>query len=132
MGAFCGLRIPYDRTVEGTGEEPVGPPHYPGVFAWENANTPYVYPWGLKERNPFFVGPYQERQCVNTLRKYEKDESRRLQRIVEQMNELHADMGGRDDRPERVALLKAMALLQSEIDRASQEFVNGAAPAPTT
>jgi hypothetical protein len=57
MGAFTGLRIPYDHTVEGE-ELPPGPPHYPGHHSSELSNTPYVYPWGRKERNAFFVGPY--------------------------------------------------------------------------
>ena len=54
---------------------------------------------------------------MNNLRQYEKDESQNLRKIVEQMNNLHAKMGGRDSRPERKALVKAMAVLQKEIDR---------------
>ena len=57
MAAFDGLRIPYDRTAAGEDPEP-GPAHYPGDYGSENSNTPYLYPWGRKERNPFFVGPY--------------------------------------------------------------------------
>jgi hypothetical protein len=57
MGAFDGLRIPYDHTTDGEDPEP-GPAHYPGDYASENSNMPYLYPWGRKERNPFFVGPY--------------------------------------------------------------------------
>lgn len=54
---------------------------------------------------------------MDNLRKFEKDESQNLRKIVEQMNNLHARMGGRDGRPERVALLEAMAVLQKEINR---------------
>lgn len=54
---------------------------------------------------------------ANNLRQYEKAESQKLQRLVEDMNRLHALMGGRDDRPERVALLKCMAILDEEIKR---------------
>jgi hypothetical protein len=54
---------------------------------------------------------------MNNLKQYEKDERDNLRKIVEQMNNLHARMGGRDDRPERVALLEAMRVLQEEIDR---------------
>lgn len=57
MGAFDGLRIPYDRTTDGEDPEP-GPAHYPGSYNDEISNTPYLYPWGRKERNPFFIGPY--------------------------------------------------------------------------
>ena len=55
---------------------------------------------------------------MNNLKQYEKDESQNLQKIVEQMNALHAQMGGRDARPERKALLRAMRVLQKEITRA--------------
>lgn len=54
---------------------------------------------------------------ANNLRQYEKDESQKLQRLVEDMNRLHALMGGRADRPERAALLKCMAILDKEIKR---------------
>lgn len=50
------------------------------------------------------------------LRQYERDETIGLSRIVESMNTLHARMGGRTSRPERKALIKAMAVLQKEID----------------
>jgi hypothetical protein len=116
MGAFTGLRIPYDCTVEGD-DSPPGKPHYPGDYRSESANTPYIYPWGRKERNPFFVGPYPEGETMNSLKQYEKDERNNLRKIVEQMNNLHARMGGRDSRPERKALLRAMSVLQKEIDR---------------
>jgi hypothetical protein len=49
------------------------------------------------------------------LRRYEKDESRKLQAIVEQMNALHSEMGGRDKRPERIALSKCMKILDDAI-----------------
>lgn len=51
------------------------------------------------------------------LRKYEQDERLHLRAIVSDMNMLHANMGGRDSRPERKALVKAMSILQKEIDR---------------
>jgi hypothetical protein len=54
---------------------------------------------------------------MNNLRQYEKDERQNLQRIVEQINNLHANMGGRDSRPERKALMRAMVVLQKEIKR---------------
>ena len=54
---------------------------------------------------------------MNNLRQYEKDERENLRKIAEQMNHLHATMGGRDSRPERIALLKAMRILQKEIDK---------------
>jgi hypothetical protein len=49
------------------------------------------------------------------LRRHEKDESRKLQAIVEQMNALHSEMGGRDKRPERIALSKCMKILDDAI-----------------
>ena len=58
---------------------------------------------------------------MNNLRQYEKDERQNLQKIVEQMNNLHASMGGRDSRPERKALLRAMNVLQKEIDREGEQ-----------
>lgn len=54
---------------------------------------------------------------MNNLRQYEKDESKNLRRIIDEMNNLHARMGGRDNRPERIALTRAMSILQKEIDR---------------
>lgn len=51
------------------------------------------------------------------VRQFEKDERPALRRLVEQANRLHGQMGGRDNRPERVALLKVMKILQAEIDR---------------
>lgn len=59
---------------------------------------------------------------ANTVRKHEKDESKRLQDIVDKMNKLHSDMGGRDNRPERVALEKCMSILAKEISRGKKEF----------
>lgn len=54
---------------------------------------------------------------MNNLRQYEKDERENLRKIAEQMNHLHARMGGRNSRPDRIALLKAMRILQKEIDK---------------
>ena len=54
---------------------------------------------------------------MNNLRQYEKDERGNLRKIVNDMNNLHALMGGRTNRPERKALLRAMYVLQKEIER---------------
>ena len=54
---------------------------------------------------------------MSNLRQFEKDERQDLQKIFNQMNTLHAQMGGRDSRPERKALLRAMRILRKEIDR---------------
>lgn len=50
---------------------------------------------------------------------YEKDERGNLLRIIDDMNRLYSDMGGRDKRPERVALLKCMRILRKEIERSA-------------
>ena len=55
---------------------------------------------------------------MNNLRQYEKDESQNLRRIIDEMNRVHAQMGGRDSRPERVALMRAMRLLGRAIEKA--------------
>ena len=123
MGAFDGLRIPYDRTTDGEDPEP-GPAHYPGSYNDESSNIPYLYPWGRKERNPFFIGPYPKERQMSNLKQYEKDESQNLLKIKEQMNDLHARMGGRDKRPERVALMQCMEILDKEIQRSTQEWLN--------
>ena len=52
------------------------------------------------------------------LRRYEKDETPALRDLSDQMNRLHAEMGGRDSRPERKALLKCMRILQKAIEDA--------------
>lgn len=62
---------------------------------------------------------------ANTVRTHEKDETQKLQKIVDSMNELHAKMGGRDLRPERVALEKCMSILTKEIARAHKEHNSG-------
>jgi hypothetical protein len=49
--------------------------------------------------------------------KYEKCERKALLKLHEQMNYLHADMGGRDRRPERIALIKCMDIITQELDR---------------
>jgi len=58
---------------------------------------------------------------MNNLRQYERDESGNLQAITEDMNRLHARMGGRDRRPERLALMKCMKILRKEIERSHRE-----------
>lgn len=50
---------------------------------------------------------------------YETDERGNLLRIIDDMNRLYSDMGGRDKRPERVALLKCMRILRTEIERSA-------------
>jgi len=56
--------------------------------------------------------------------KYEKCERLALLKLSEQMNDLHAKMGGRDSRPERVALIKCMNILRKETERsASAMFI---------
>ena len=60
------------------------------------------------------------------LKQYEKDERANLRKIINDMNRLHAEMGGRDKRPERVALFKAMLVLEREIQRANYEEVYAA------
>jgi hypothetical protein len=57
-------------------------------------------------------------------RQYEKDESRNIQKIIDSMNILHANMGGRDERPERLALLECMRILQKTIDDLNKEWIN--------
>ena len=52
------------------------------------------------------------------LRRHEKDETPALRDLSDQMNRLHAEMGGRDSRPERKALLKCMRILQKAIEDA--------------
>lgn len=52
----------------------------------------------------------------SNFRKYEKDEGRSLLALLNQMNELHARMGGRDSRPERLALMRCMRILSKEIE----------------
>lgn len=59
----------------------------------------------------------------NPYRKFEKDETPKLIRLVADMNKLHSDMGGRDSRPERLALLECMRILQVEIDRAQRQHL---------
>jgi len=39
--------------------------------------------------------------------------------LSERMNRLHADMGGRDKRPERLALIKCMNILRKEVERSA-------------
>lgn len=60
---------------------------------------------------------------MNNLKQYEKDETLNLLKIADDMNRLHSNMGGRSSRPERKALLKCMAILHKEIERARKECV---------
>lgn len=57
---------------------------------------------------------------MNNIRQYEKDERQRLLKIVEDMNLLHANMGGRDSRPERETLMRCMKIITREIERDPQ------------
>lgn len=57
MGAFDGLRFYQMPSTEKIKETP-GPAHYPGNWQAENSNQPYEYPWGRKEKNQWFIGPY--------------------------------------------------------------------------
>ena len=52
------------------------------------------------------------------LLRYEKDETPALCDLADEMNRLHAQMGGRDSRPEREALLKCMRLIEKAIEDA--------------
>ena len=54
---------------------------------------------------------------------FEKDERQSLRKIVDDMCELHANMGGRDHRPERVALLKAMDVLDACINELTLQYI---------
>ena len=60
MSAFSGIRIPEPLWTGGSFEkEAPGPALYPGNYNWECSNTVYVYPYGRKVRNMFFVGPFE-------------------------------------------------------------------------
>lgn len=52
------------------------------------------------------------------LRRYEKDETPALRDLADEMNRMHAQMGGRDSRPERKALVKCMRLIEKAIEDA--------------
>jgi hypothetical protein len=58
------------------------------------------------------------------LRRFEKDETQALHKLILQMNNLHAKMGGRTHRPERKALSRCIQILQRENDRKWAEFVD--------
>lgn len=55
------------------------------------------------------------------LKQFEHDETHGLRKLVDQMNRLHADMGGRDSRPERRALIQAMKAIENGIQQARAE-----------
>lgn len=61
---------------------------------------------------------------MNNLRQFEQDESAKLQRIINDMNQLHAEMGGRDRRPERLALMKCIKILANELEQARHRWAN--------
>lgn len=57
MGAFDGMQFYQIKQCAQT-KETQGPAVYPGDWVAENSNTPFIYPWGKKVRNPNFIGPY--------------------------------------------------------------------------
>ena len=61
---------------------------------------------------------------MSNYKKHEKDECKNLLKIKGQMNDLHARMGGRDERPERMALMQCMEIIDKEIARSTQEWLN--------
>lgn len=61
---------------------------------------------------------------MNNLKQYETDQRPKFIKLIAQMNEMHAKMGGRDNRPERIALEKCMAILQAEADRSLKEWLD--------
>lgn len=63
---------------------------------------------------------------MNNLRQYETDQTDNLQKLVDQMNHLHSSMGGRDSRPERLALGLCMKILCREIARSKKEWAENA------
>jgi hypothetical protein len=71
---------------------------------------------------PFIATP--EPSMANNLRQHEQDETQNLRKILDDMNILHAKMGGRDSRPERVALMRCMEILDEEINRSTMEWIN--------
>jgi hypothetical protein len=58
------------------------------------------------------------------LKQYETCQRKNLLKLREQINRLHADMGGRDSRPERVALSKCMDILTKELDRPREQVLH--------
>lgn len=63
-------------------------------------------------------GNAKKPRATRGLRRHEEDETPALRDLSDQMNRLHAEMGGRDSRPERKALLKCMRILQKAIEDA--------------
>jgi len=57
-------------------------------------------------------------------RQYETCQRKALLALLDQMNTLHATMGGRDRRPERLALSRCMRVLQKELDRSAAAFAH--------
>ena len=58
------------------------------------------------------------------LKQYEKDEHLNISKLRDDLYHLHDTMGGRDNRPERVALRKSAAILDREIQRSIKEMYN--------
>lgn len=57
------------------------------------------------------------------MKKYEKCERIGILKLREEMNDLHALMGGRDNRPERVALSKCIDILTKELERSARILI---------
>ena len=57
-------------------------------------------------------------------RQYETSQRKELLALMDQMNRLHAEMGGRDRRPERLALVRCMNVLRKELDRSAAAIVS--------
>lgn len=58
------------------------------------------------------------------LRQYEKDEHLNILKLRDDIYRLCNTMGGRDNRPERVALRRSAAILDREIQRSIKEMCN--------
>ena len=58
------------------------------------------------------------------LRQYEIDEHLGILKLRDDIYRLHDTMGGRDNRPERVALRRSAAILDREIQRSIKEMCN--------
>lgn len=63
---------------------------------------------------------------MSRFKKYEQDETQKLNKLVDKMNILYCNMGGRDSRHERIALLQCMRILQKTIEKSRACYVRGA------